>query len=426
MSAFEITLVLILTALLVVPFWLAYRLSRRYGAVLFWNPMLLPTGAMAYYFVFGPCSILALGLDGVMYSFDARADYWRAWLCGILGFGSMLFGFWLGALRGRRFLVEERFRCRESRLSIVGWCALLLSLVGVVSNLRGVFDSLAAFSAYLMQLLNFLLIVIIVLYWKFRKRLGLALALCAPLYLVWCAFMIRAAFRGPLIFGTAGLYFAYHLIERRRPNVALAAVSSVGVIFFCGVVVLSRSYFQGLDLSRIEGVSWQGVFMAGFGDSCIFGALGAIIAYVPACAPFSYFEMFTTTLLFPIPRMLYPGKSTPEYLYYVNDAIGASATRETQGMAVPNYGEFYMAFGWWGVILLSIVLGWLAAQMWRWYLARQRNPAAIFAYGAFCGCMTLYIHRGYLPMAMMSFAFTVLPLFLLSGWLEQRKPLGRL
>jgi len=134
MSAFEFVLVLVLSALLCVPFWLAYRLSRRYGAVLFWNPMLLPAGAMAYYFVFGPCSMLAMGLGDAIYSFDARANFWRAWLCGILGFGSMLFGFGLGALRGRRYLVEERFPCRENRLSIVGWCALLLSLVGVVSN----------------------------------------------------------------------------------------------------------------------------------------------------------------------------------------------------------------------------------------------------------------------------------------------------
>src|SRR5690606_29891976 len=115
------------------------------------------------------------------------------------------------------------------------------------------------------------------------------------------------------------------------------------------------------------------------------------------------FQPIISTLVFPIPRALYPQKSSAEYLFNFLDHLFG---RYGQGAAMMSFGEYYMAFGWPGLIIGSFLIGWFSRRLWNWFVANQRNPFVIATY--ICTVMYLYdvISRGYLPQVTMLFFFS--------------------
>ena len=354
-----------------------------------------------------------------MIGFDARPIYINGWLVGVVGFGGMLLGFWFGALRNRRYRVLQCYLPRAARLETVRWASLLFGGIGVASWFIGGAQGVGgSFANYLQQFANCIIVYIVLAYSTYQRRSAmLVVAVLAPLIL-WVYSLAMIGFRGPILIGLMALYFCYHLLKNRRPNLFLAVSVVFIMLVLSGAFVMARSYYSGLDFAKLGGAGWRELVLNGLADTVTFSALSSVVAYVPAVAGFSYFDMFWYTLTFPIPRSLYPGKGIAEYIYIIQDAVGAAAQRENQGMAVPNVGEYYLAFGWPGVFCLSALLGWFCAWMWRWYLARRCDPLAVIAYGAFCGWTFQVIHRGYLPSSAMSLCFMVLLPILGCRWAE--------
>jgi biotin transporter BioY len=116
---------------------------------------------------------------------------------------------------------------------------------------------------------------------------------------------------------------------------------------------------------------------------------------------------------------LWPEKPSGDYiriinnLYLVNNYLGI-------GAAVLNFGEYYLAFGWWGVFIGSFLLGWLARKLWNWYRSDRENPLVIITFVVANSFIYVVISRGYLPQVVMNFFFTVFPCFVIY-WLWKRK-----
>ncbi|MDV3309131.1 MAG: O-antigen polysaccharide polymerase Wzy, partial [Cyclobacteriaceae bacterium] len=185
---------------------------------------------------------------------------------------------------------------------------------------------------------------------------------------------------------------------------------------------LTRTYNRGLNLESIEQEYSRSFFESGLRESLIFQCTGAAIELVPETYEHVGFQPIISTLLFPIPRAIYPEKESARYLFdFLDHVFGPYG----QGAAMMSFGEYYLAFGWPGLIIGSFLIGWFSRRLWNWFLANQRNPFVIAAYA--CTVMYLYvvISRGYLPQVTMLFFFSVFPVYAVVYLVKKKIPRRR-
>jgi hypothetical protein len=119
----------------------------------------------------------------------------------------------------------------------------------------------------------------------------------------------------------------------------------------------------------------------------------------------------------PIPRQFLPNKDISDYLTrglvdVYKDPVVAEA-----GLAILNYGEYFLAAGWLGIVLGGIVFGVLCRWLWNWYIARSQDPLVLAMYTMTVMFLYLIVSRGFLPGVVILAGFSVVPLFLLRWWL---------
>jgi oligosaccharide repeat unit polymerase len=96
---------------------------------------------------------------------------------------------------------------------------------------------------------------------------------------------------------------------------------------------------------------------------------------------------------------------------YGRDAYG--------GAAYMSFAEWYLAFGWPGLIGFHFLLGLLFRWLWRWYLLRQYNPLALVVYASSVAYLYVVFSRGYLSQTVTLFSFSVLPGIIIYLWPQQ-------
>ena len=55
-------------------------------------------------------------------------------------------------------------------------------------------------------------------------------------------------------------------------------------------------------------------------------------------------------------------------------------TNLAKGAVVLNFGEYYLMFGWLGIIIGSFIFGFILKKLWIWILIHQDEPIAIPTY----------------------------------------------
>jgi hypothetical protein len=72
--------------------------------------------------------------------------------------------------------------------------------------------------------------------------------------------------------------------------------------------------------------------------------------------------------------------------------------------------------GWFSVVLMGLLSGWLLRCLWNWFSPRRNETLAQVAYLCTCSLIYVWVSRGYMPQVVTTFAFGALPLF----WLYYR------
>jgi hypothetical protein len=198
-------------------------------------------------------------------------------------------------------------------------------------------------------------------------------------------------------------------------------LASVTVVFITlmGLIGLTRNYGRGLDLFKVEEKTNYELFIQGITESITFQTTGLLMDQVPEVYDYIGIDPIWQSIVFPIPRRLWPEKPSGDYieiinrLYLINNYLGI-------GAAVLNYGEMYLAFGWWGIIIGSLILGWIAKKLWLWYQVNRENPLAIVTLAVASSFFYVVISRGYLPQVVMNFFFTVGPCLVIIWWVNRK------
>jgi|GEM_PF-6008932 len=148
------------------------------------------------------------------------------------------------------------------------------------------------------------------------------------------------------------------------------------------------------------------------GDNAVFDYLIAIISTVPAQYDYGYGAGLARFVYFLIPREIWPDK--PENLSRVMTQRYDPVTYLSGGSAGASMvGEFYLEFGWFGILPGTLLLGYLFGRGYRWLAANAPTQLAVLIYSCGVFAFTGNIVRGGLFNATIELAQLVLPILLL-------------
>jgi hypothetical protein len=408
--------------------WQGLR-SRQWVAV--YRPTLFVAVILAYYVVVGP--LRAIANEATLYrGLDLRGVLLWGWGATLVFYASLLLGFYASPKsQAPRKLIFHSDPAHLHRLGL-RLCQLGLLMFGLVTGTRliailnpfavglltrGGFSQrgldVGAIANYFNYAVNFLIPgTCLMMAASLRQRrhtftLILWLLAAAGIY-------TSLGFRYRLVLLAVPVLLLWFMARRKRPSLAVLAAFVAAFITLNGFLGYTRSYGGGLNLTRIEGQTAGDFFDAGFSEATVFFTTAGVIEQTPSRAPHIGAAPFVATLLFPIPRALFPDKPDASYL---NDATSQLYGGEifAVGSFILNVGEYYLIAGWPSLIALSALLGWLLRRLWNWFLFRQNEPFAQTIYTLSACYLYMVISRGYLPQVVMLFTFSVAPLFWLYG-----------
>lgn len=203
----------------------------------------------------------------------------------------------------------------------------------------------------------------------------------------------------------------YYLKNREKPNLLLW--SAFGVVFFLamGVIEITRNYSRGLDISKLESYELSDIGSNAQNETKVFLFSGRVIDEVSKNSDYIYFEPIITAILMPIPRAYFPQKPDGAYLDDVQEIVFGNSD---MGAAFMFYAEYYYAFGWIGIVIMSFVFGLICKYFYLNYRYNPNSLVPILALAIFNGCVYMFITRGYLAQHVFTFFyFLVIPLWVL-------------
>ena len=408
-----------------------FLIRRSVGKLWIWSPLSVLSVIYFYYLVLGPAQAVASG-DTSERFVDMRPFYASALLGGFISLVCICLGFISNRKRGKKM---ESIPNQDQWLGYYGKWIVLAGLVLFSISTRGNIAQLinpldaqgvagsggGTFANYFNLSVNFWIVGVTLLFIYFlRTKKGLLWF--AIFFVLALGIYTTLGFRYRIILLLGSVVGAYYLTKRIRLSALVATAGVFLLITMMGIINITRSYNRGLDLGRLDNGDSRSFFQSGLTESLIFQTTGAVIELVPEEYDYVGFEPIVSTLLFPIPRAIYPQKNSARYLFDFLDRLFGPYG---QGAAMMSFGEYYMAFGWLGLIVGSFLIGWFSRKLWNWFLANQRNPFVIAAY--VCSVMYLYvvISRGYLPQVTMLFFFSVFPAYAVVYLVKKKIPRRR-
>ena len=385
----------------------------------FWSPLTFVCLVYLYYVIVNPINFALQGrVDFLGLNLISAAD--SAWLGAFLSFFSLWFGFRIYHKKISKTSLFN-FQLPSSKLPKAGLILFGLGLAfwvytrGFQLNVFAVDNDrefvTGGLSMYFVNGISFFIAAVSFLFLNYLKRRNTKYFLwfIIPLLLVIITYLTQGS-RFRLVYLVIALATVFYLYRKRRPNPILWLGFGIGFYLLMGVIEVTRNYSRGLDLTKLEQYSVEDISNNASNESRVFFFSGEVINTVSDTNSYIYFEPVYTAILMPIPRVFFPWKPDAEYLNDIQlQILGTDAT----GAAFLNYAEYYYAFGWFGILFFSFIMGVLLKYFWCNYLQNKENLLAIVSLGLINGLVYVLISRGYMAQQFFSYMyFIVIPLWL--------------
>lgn len=211
-----------------------------------------------------------------------------------------------------------------------------------------------------------------------------------------------------VIFFGAWMTLTY-LQRKRRPHVAILVSCALVALLLFGYIAGARSYVRSYGSSgSLETGTATDVFEDARMDTRIYETFLAVLDAVPRRVDHTYWEPITYVFVLPIPREIWPEKPHPSSVDKIDNAIGTYAAQGA-GSALPNFGEYYLAFGWVGMVVGMFVFGVGCRALWSFY---KSHPDSLWVHVIFSVSLPFIfqvIIRGYLAQIVQEWFFIVFP-----------------
>jgi hypothetical protein len=393
-----------------------YNYSRGYRE--FWSPLTIIAVIYGYYCCLGPYEAILSG-DTYDRLTNMRKFYPSALWGALVSLIAYIVGFYLPGKSRNMIRAVPEFSSKVLfdygwKIFLTGFTLFTISTGGNVTKLINPLDaeyvaqSSGTFANYLALSLNFLIPGVALLFMYFLVTREKFVWFIIP-FIVAVGIFTTLGFRYRIILLVSSIAIVYYQVKGKRPNLIVLVVGLVALISIMGVINLSRKYGRGLDTRKLEGTTAETAYKSGLQEAAIFQTSGAIIDIVPRKYPYVGFQPIWSTLLFPIPSSILTNKNSAQYLFGALDAIYGK--KYSEGAAIMAYGEYYLAFGWTGIVVGCLITGWLLRKLWNWFLSEPDNLFVITVYAVTVSYMYVVLSRGYLPQVTTLFFFSVYPIY---------------
>ncbi len=386
-----------------------------------WSPITIIALIFLYYVVIGP--YLALVNEKYFYRLINHRDYfYNAWKLSLISLVFILIGFNIkvnAVVHAYKEVPSTNTLIKSSgiRLYLMAVVALII-LNGITGFTRQInfMDPTEAsgntgtgtFANYFYTAINFLTpAACFMLVATMKKQLNIKffiffLAIVLAIY-------TTEAFRWRHVVLILSLGIIYFSIKKQRPSpVWILGVSFVAITAM-GIIGTTRQYGRGLALDKLQGKETESMFMEGFSEATVFLTTGLLVEAVPEHFEYIGFDPIIQSIAMPVPRQLWPNKPSGKYIRILERLYGEGSLGK--GVAVLNFGEYYLAFGWIGAMIGAFLIGYIYKRLWVWFKANRDDPFVVVFYALAASYLYVIISRGYLPQVTMIFFFTVFPAY---------------
>jgi hypothetical protein len=221
--------------------------------------------------------------------------------------------------------------------------------------------------------------------------------------------ILTTGFRFRIIILASAVVISYMLVRRIRIRVSYVALGSCLALIVVNAIGYSRTYGRGIDLSRLDGLTWVDLLHAFGGEIGPVFALAHIVESPPP--DLIYFEPWTVGIARLVPSFLWSDKPYPSYLIDYVSGFGEIYQR-TAGVAAPQHAEALLQFGWFGLPVLAFLYFAFACKVverLQWLGLEARIAGCAMAPAVFGFYMQ---QRGYFFQFLCEFLFMFGPLFL--------------
>ena len=378
-----------------------------------------------YYAIIGPFYTIITG-DTTYRLTDMSPYYSISWV----GVAVLLVGFYLTWQANWKPIIRSRYPYSDNAIiksaTIVFLIGFVMYVAWMGSNIkiliygyseRNEFHNEGTFVMYLMQGLG-LLILPLCCYFRIKLLTGKRM-LWFYLALIFVAWIyLNSGFRFRLVFLVINLATIYYITKLVRPNLLVWSILCIAFILFMGIMEYSRTYEKGLNLQRIEGKGTDELFEGGTNEARIFMASGAVMKQVQTKGDYTYIAPIMNGVLMPLPYAIFPQKRA--FIGYMAGRVDSVFGSYGTGVAVMEYAEAFVAFGWIGVFLLGAFMGYLSKRIWNYFVLSDGELLSLLTLAAFNGFLYIYISRGYFAQILTcSFFYVIIPLFLFHSFAKR-------
>lgn len=371
-----------------------------------------------YYAIIGP--FYTIITEDTTYRLTDMSPYYSISWVGVV---VLLVGFYLTWQANWKPIIKSRYPYSDNAIiksaTIVFLIGFVMYVAWMGNNIkiliygyseRNEFHNEGTFVMYLMQGLG-LLILPLCCYFRIKLLTGKRMLWFYLVLIVVAWIYLNSGFRFRLVFLIINLATIYYITKLARPNLLVWSILGIVFILFMGIMEYSRTYEKGLNLQRIEGKGTDELFEGGTNEARIFMASGAVMEQVMNNGDYAYVAPIMNGVLMPLPYAIFPQKRA--FIGYMEGRVDSVFGRYGTGVAVMEYAEAFVAFGWIGVFLLGAFMGYLSKRIWNYFILSDGELLPLLTLAAFNGFLYIYISRGYFAQILTcSFFYVIIPLFL--------------
>ncbi len=412
--------------------FITVRLIHRYlrrDSETFFSPITFIELMLLYYVIIAPILMISNG-DTEYVGKDMSPYIPLSWYGAFLSYFSILAGYRIRPAQ-RRTTPQRSGKESPERIFRIGAFLTVFGIFVYVLN-GGVSLNQLMFSAFVeqyetvdsslsgygKQMINFCIpgcCLMYVAYVKGCRSVRNKVLLIALTALSFSCFIV-AGFRYRIVYFIISFITVHYIFRRTKPNVFIWGGFFVLLIYAMGIIGATRNYHSGLDIDALENYSDSDIITKGMNDTRIFYSTGALMDNIRTTGDYVYFKPLYTAVCMPIPRSIFPEKPDADYLVDMNNRIWTTAE---YGIAFMNYGEAFYAFGWLGIILNGLFIGFVS----RYVMTRfRRNPKLVYnlmTLALFNGLTYVILSRGYLAQQVtILFLTLIIPLYIYKKYLK--------
>lgn len=215
--------------------------------------------------------------------------------------------------------------------------------------------------------------------------------------------------RAPLLIPLLACAALHYIRKNSSPALTIVFVLVSALVLIFAVMQVARVGIRtgaGLDM---QGVDLAGLFEPFYAEIDDFKVYYGVFDIVPDLHLFLFGrQMILGSLTLFIPRAIWPGKPQPMIYEIINLLYGQKAVLD--GVAYPNLSEYYVEFGFVGIIVCMFILGLLCRYCRDLFTEGSKSSLALALYCVIFPALFQVIIRGYMPQNFSMFVFLLAPI----------------